>query len=69
MGQVELLIAFFGLPNAIDNPLPLIVIKANFSYQKVNTCINNPPFGQTNVFDVLFGQHDWLRYNRWIPSD
>jgi hypothetical protein len=27
--EIELLIAFFGLPNAIDNPLPLIVIKAN----------------------------------------
>ena len=25
--EIELLIAFFGLPNAIDNPLPLIVIK------------------------------------------
>jgi hypothetical protein len=28
--EIELLIAFFGLPNAIDNPLPLIDIKANF---------------------------------------
>ena len=28
--EIELLIAFLGLPNAIDNPLPLIVIKANF---------------------------------------
>ena len=27
--EIELLIAFFGLPNAIDNPLPLIVIEAN----------------------------------------
>ena len=32
--EIELLIAFFGLPNAIDNPLPLIVIKANFFISK-----------------------------------
>ena len=32
--EIELLIAFFGLPNAINNPLPLIVIKANFFHTK-----------------------------------
>jgi len=28
--QVELAFVFFGLPNTIDNPSPLIVIEANF---------------------------------------
>ena len=30
----RMLIAFFGLPNAIDNPWPFIVIKANFFISK-----------------------------------
>ena len=53
--QVELAIVFFGLPNAINNPSPLIIIEAIFSYQKVNTCIITRPSAEPMCSMRLFG--------------
>jgi len=51
--QVELAIVFFGLPNAIDNPSPLIVIEANFFISKGKYMYYNPSVGRTHVFDAF----------------
>ena len=51
--EIELLIAFFGLPNAIDNPLPLNVIKANFFISKGKYMHYNPSVGRTHVFNAF----------------
>ena len=42
--QIELAIVFSGLPNAIDNPLPLIVTEANFFIAKGKYMHYNPSF-------------------------
>ena len=51
--QVELAIVFFGLPNAIDNPSPLIVIEANFFISKGKYMHYNPSVGRTHVFNAF----------------
>jgi len=51
--QVELAIVFFGLPNVIDNPSPLIVIEANFFISKGKYMHYNPFIGRTHVFDAF----------------
>ena len=42
--QIELGIVFSGLPNAINNPLPLIVTEANFFIAKGKYMHYNPSF-------------------------
>jgi hypothetical protein len=41
------------LPNAIDNPSPLIVIEANFFISKGKYMHYNPSVGRTHVFDAF----------------
>ena len=51
--QVKLAIVFFGLPNAIDNPSPLIVIEAIFFISKGKYKHYIPSVGRTHVFDAF----------------